>query len=509
MATVTVHTGNYSSYLYIDYTFNVSGREWTCDASLKLQMGPSYNFDAWASSCGHNATLRKDGSSRYLAGQTITLVSPTRVGSGTYNTQGTAPTVNISWAWNVNSSWGGYQCPHGSTNVTGPAIGPAGTNPSGFSITYNSSTWNSINATSYVQDWGGVDGRELEAIMVTGSSEADFDTITSGNWANKGRYVWRKQTTAHSETFNMLTTNVTTTYAYPADIKGMRRYYLAAWANNSSNLGAGEVNMTARCLPPAPGQITYVDPGGTVGSKTYQVSFSGIAANNVADYTASELTRTVRYKVGNSAWVYVEESEVVPLSTVTSFNVVIPADMSATVEGWMNYRGNSSESVSVVITNSNAPVHIYGSIDNETVETVKWYAPIKCVTNVTHGEIVPPVAYIDTEQFANEATSKLAGYIMNGYELRDLNVSVEEQGHPFLPLVTVTIDLESEGDAATYTICRDEELPNLFEWGINFSSEAGSVTIPLSASYDTYKSGKIAKIYGSVDGVARKVFEDV
>ena len=59
MATVTVHNGIDNSYLYIDYSFSVSGRNWTCTASLKLQMRPTYNFEAWVNSCGNSATLQQ------------------------------------------------------------------------------------------------------------------------------------------------------------------------------------------------------------------------------------------------------------------------------------------------------------------------------------------------------------------------------------------------------------------------------------------------------------------
>lgn len=43
--------------------------------------------------------------------------------SGNYNDYGTAPSLTLTWAFNVNSSWGGYVYPHGSLGtVTGDAI---------------------------------------------------------------------------------------------------------------------------------------------------------------------------------------------------------------------------------------------------------------------------------------------------------------------------------------------------------------------------------------------------
>ena len=154
MATVTVHTGNFDSYLYIDYYFNVSGRNWTCYAALMLQMGPTYNFDAWVNVCGNSATLQKNGSSRYLAGNTITLVDSMQVGSGTYDAQGNAPSLDVTWAWNVNSSWANYQCPHGTAKLTGQSIGPEYTAPTGLAVAWQSHTWNSVTGKVTLSSYG-------------------------------------------------------------------------------------------------------------------------------------------------------------------------------------------------------------------------------------------------------------------------------------------------------------------------------------------------------------------
>lgn len=253
-------------------------------------------------------------------------------------------------------------------------FGSGGTNPSGLSVVYNSSTWNSINATSSLQHWGQVPGKELEAIAVTGSSENDFNTITSSNWDHKGRMVWQKKTTAYSETYNMLPTNISLTFNNPLPLKGMRRYYLAAWANNSIGLSAGYIDMTLRYLPPAPGQFTYTDPGGS-GTKTYPVTFTGVPANNIDTYDQAWLSRTIRYKINNGAWTYVDNATIATLDFVSAFNISVPAGSIATIEGWFTYRSNS-EVTTITLANTNARTHFYSPLNGQAKETIKFYSPL-------------------------------------------------------------------------------------------------------------------------------------
>ena len=134
MATVTVKNGNYGSYLYIDYSFsvNTSARTWSLSASLKLVVPSGYTFGPWNSFYAHSANLEGNGIPS-LGNGTHTL--DTWGTSGNYNANGDAPRVNISWAFNVRSSWGGYWEEYGSITATGSPIGPDGTDPSGLTAT--------------------------------------------------------------------------------------------------------------------------------------------------------------------------------------------------------------------------------------------------------------------------------------------------------------------------------------------------------------------------------------
>lgn len=369
MATQTVHTGNYGSYLYIDYSFstNTTLRTWTCTASLKLQMGPGYNFDAWVSSCGNSATLRKDGGSGYTHGNTYTLVGPTQVGSGSYDAQGNAPTVSISWAWNVNSSWGGYVCPHGTISVTGPSIGPAGTVPSDLSVSNLSSTWNSVTGTFAVGDWGGLPAADMYARVFGLTGSARRENQFSGQ-----------------STVTTTVTNSSAAVDGGITIKGCGLYKVDCYASNV--MGGASSTAAQIYTPPAPAQITYTDPGG-LGTKNYVVTFTGVVANNNTTYDTADLERTVRYKVDDDPWVYYESSEVKTIDATTVMTIPVPAGSTAIIDGWMNYKGLSSESVSVMIVNTNEPVHFYGGVserdpvtgewsDPEAKEVVKFYGPL-------------------------------------------------------------------------------------------------------------------------------------
>lgn len=127
MASVTVWNGNYNSYLHIDYSFGRSGRTWTFSATLKINIPANYTFGPWQTIGSNSANLRKDGLSRITAGSSATdfdLASYST--SGSYNTEGKASSFNVTWAFNVNSSWGGYaNSPNGYITVTPPNIEPA------------------------------------------------------------------------------------------------------------------------------------------------------------------------------------------------------------------------------------------------------------------------------------------------------------------------------------------------------------------------------------------------
>lgn len=254
---------------------------------------------------------------------------------------------------------------------------PTGEVPQGPFLSYNWSTWNSVNTTFGVSRWGtGASGGTLGPTIVVGSSEADFNTITSSNWRSKGYHEYGYNTSSTSAQMTLSTNNAWYNNNSPLDIKGMRKYYLAISAYNSYG-NSRAIDMTVRYLPPAPPQFTYTDPGGT-GTKTYQISFVGdTTSNNSSTYNQNYLTRTVRYRIDSSDWIYIDNATVAAVDFITNFNITLPADSTASVEGWMEYHGEKSEVFAFSISNTNNPVHLYGSVNAQSEEVVHLYGSVR------------------------------------------------------------------------------------------------------------------------------------
>lgn len=304
-------------------------------------------------------------------------MNPVSVGGyvdfGTFNCSASVPASTTSYTITASLSAGTVASGSASWVLN---FSQGGSLPSGVTPIFNSSTWNSVNSTTTLSSWGGATPNRLEGIIVTGNGGdwTSFNTITSSNWTSKGRMVYKKNTSAMSETFNMANSNVSENIDGPIGLKGMRRYYLASWAVNSVG-GVGNIDMTIRYLPPSPSQFTYTDPGGD-GAKTYPVEFTGVPGNNSSVYDTAELKRTVRYKIDNGNWVYIDNDTVAVIDFVTSFNITVPAGSTATVEGWMMYYGMQSEVSTITLSNTNSAVALYGSVGGQTKKLGPVYASV-------------------------------------------------------------------------------------------------------------------------------------
>lgn len=280
--------------------------------------------------------------------------------SGVIWTGGLAPgSRSVTWSCPWYSGTANY-------SLTG-SIPASGSAPSGADVAFVSSTWNSVTMTSSVASWGaGYSGTpDLEGIFVD-------PTATSSNWTSKGRVVKRTATSALSYTFqNVSNTNFDATYDGGYTLKGMTPYKIAVWAHTSAGTSS-KLDDTTRCTPPAPGQFTYTETSTGV----FAVEYTGVAANNYSGYTASELTRTVRYREqGTSTWTDVT-SGVAALTDVTQATITVPAGKTYEVEAWMTYRGNQSEVSSITITNSTNPVALYASARGVSKKVAKLYGPV-------------------------------------------------------------------------------------------------------------------------------------
>lgn len=284
----------------------------------------------------------------------------------------------ITGSWSLDMYIPGLSTTHvyASGSFTTDSITPAGDPPTGGYITYNSCTHNSINVTTGVADWGATGG-ELQAIVVTGSVNGYADPVTSSNWTTVGRKVVQIKnvpTTTLSSTVNISDTSASLSLDSPISIKGMLHYKIAYWNGNTIATLSG-LDETQRRLPPAPSQFSYGSPTGST-DLTYQVSFSGNAADNHTTYVRAQLNRTIRYKIGSGNWVYIDNATTAEVDFVTTFSVTVPAGQVATIEGWQTYFGMDSEVSRITLSNTNAPSYLYGSVSGMTKRLGPIYASV-------------------------------------------------------------------------------------------------------------------------------------
>lgn len=252
----------------------------------------------------------------------------------------------------------------------------SGSAPSAGTIAITGSTWNTVTLQASGVNYGtpsGVAGRKL-AIGVRNEP-------TGGSYKRENQVF---DTTS-------ATTTVTNSSIYPSaqplQLKGMLPVYAYLWVWNTVSSSTVDYETTPYYLPPAPGQLSYT----TDALQTYTLSYSGVVSNNVTNYTAADLTRTVRYKLGaDGAWVYVENASVIALDTVTTEQIIVPFDEDVYAEAWLTYKGKNSEVSSFKIPGNPRPVafygsvngaaeeveHLYGSVNGETVKITKLYGSV-------------------------------------------------------------------------------------------------------------------------------------
>jgi hypothetical protein len=238
----------------------------------------------------------------------------------------------------------------------------SGSAPSGLYINNIVPTWDTITATIGATNWGGISPGVLQLKVLAQEYVAGVAARQNSYTNNSGPVT--TTITNYSETFNG--PNWT--------IKGCGYYYTGLYTDNTA--GATRYQGPTTYTPPAPGSLTYTDPGGE-GTKVYPVVFTGVAENNNTSYDTANLTRTVRYKIDNAAdWTYVANDAQAAITDNTTFNLSLPGSKSAVVEAWMTYHNLQSEVKSVTIFNGNAPSMVYGSVDGNSKLLYKLYGSV-------------------------------------------------------------------------------------------------------------------------------------
>lgn len=235
-----------------------------------------------------------------------------------------------------------------------------GTAPSGGSVTVTGSTWNTVSLSASGVSYGNpssISGRSITfGVKATTAASSNNRVSTASN------------TTSSTATL----TNSSSTTTSALALKGMLPFYVFMIANNTVQSATVVAGTTTQYLPPAPGTCSYVSDGDAL----YTVSYTGVAANNVTNYTAADLTRSVRYKIDNGAWTYIDNAAVKTVTAVTSQQITVPYQSVATVEAWMTYKGKNSQTSTITITNNNAPSHLYGSVNGQTKEIEHLYGSV-------------------------------------------------------------------------------------------------------------------------------------
>lgn len=236
----------------------------------------------------------------------------------------------------------------------------SGTAPSGGSVTVTGSTWNTVSLSASGVSYGNpssISGRSITfGVKATTAASSNNRVSTASN------------TTSSTATL----TNSSSTTTSALTLKGMLPFYVFMIANNTVQSATVVASTTTQYLPPAPGTCSYTNDGGAL----YTVSYTGVAANNVTNYTTSDLTRNVRYKIDNGAWTYIDNAAVKTVTAVTSQQITVPYQSTATVEAWMSYKGANSQVSTISITNTNNPVHLYGSVSGQAKEIKHLYGSV-------------------------------------------------------------------------------------------------------------------------------------
>jgi hypothetical protein len=385
------------------YTTTITNGSVQLDGGTTIKGAGTYYADTYASNSAGGASSSRVtvytppaalASITYeqTAGATnVSIIPKITGGSSSVNASG-AVTTSYRYSTNGGSTWSGWTAISGTaaawTEKTGSAFtcnygasvkiqakqnfhgdsavkeisftATTGTAPSGGTLTVDSSTWNSITLTAAGVNYGapsGISGRKLAI----------------------GVHAYNDNTTKREnqvENVTGATTTVTNSSIYPSgtalQLKGMADVYPYIWAWNTVTSTYVVNETTPYYLPPAPGSASYTDDD----NDEYTIRYTGVTANNVADYTASELTRTVRYKIGSGDWVYIENGTQMALDAVTSETIEILPTQSATVEAWMTYRGKNSAVSTFTISNSNDPIYLYGSVNGEATKIRHFYGSV-------------------------------------------------------------------------------------------------------------------------------------
>ncbi len=384
------------------YTTTITNSSVQLDGGTTIKGAGTYYADTYASNSAGGASSSRVtvytppaelANITYTEAKNSTNVSITPKITGGSSSVNASGAVSTKYRYAINGTWYGWTTISGTATAWTERTGSAFTCPYGASVkieayqTFNTKesvhktvTFTATNGDAPSNLASSITASTWETVTMSGScsygnpSGVSTRSLTVGVNINGSSLANRreKNTQGVTSVSSVLIDNTTNTANLGGDftLKGMLPVYPYAWASNTvqSASSIGSVYY----LPPAPGSASYTDDD----NDEYTIRYTGVVANNVTDYTASELTRTVRYKIGSGDWVYIENGTQMALDAVTSETIEILPTQSATVEAWMTYRGKNSAVSTFTISNSNDPVYLYGSVNGEATKIRHFYGSV-------------------------------------------------------------------------------------------------------------------------------------
>jgi len=231
-------------------------------------------------------------------------------------------------------------------------------------LTYSNQvvTWDSLTATIGASNWGS--GGDQKILQLKVLNESYVSGMAS---------LQETSTGANSATLtvtNMSDQNAGSTGTVP-NLLGCSTYYPGVYVSNGA--AAARLAQGAFTTPPAPGILGY-----TKVANVYAFTYKGVPEDNNPNYQADLLKRTLRYKIDNGNWEYVDNAAQRAIDYESVANISVPAGSTAIIEGWNTYGTDNLQSKvsTMTVSNSDTPVHAYGSVEGEAKEIKKLYGSV-------------------------------------------------------------------------------------------------------------------------------------
>lgn len=236
------------------------------------------------------------------------------------------------------------------------------TPPSGLTYSNQVVTWNSLTATIGANNWGsGGDQKVLQLKVLNQSYESGVSSLQeTSTGANSATLTVTNESEQRIGSIGTVPT-----------LLGCGTYYPGVYASNGA--AAARLARNAFTTPPAPGVLNY-----TKVANVYVFTYKGIPEDNNSNYLPSLLKRTLRYKIDNGNWEYVDNAAQRAIDYESVANISVPAGSTAVIEGWNTYGVSNlqSEVSTMIISNTDTPVHAYGSVEGEAKEIKKLYGSV-------------------------------------------------------------------------------------------------------------------------------------